>query len=82
MANWPAGRMSASTGTPWPTRVKSSSSSGTPAALAMAKRCSTALVEPSKAMARVMALSKDSRLKMSLGLMPRSMSRCTAAPAL
>ena len=82
MAYWPAGRMSASTGTPWPTREKSSSSSGTSAALAMASRCSTKLVEPPRAMATVMAFSKDSRLKMSLGLMPRSMSRWTAAPAL
>ena len=81
MAYCPAGRMSASTGTPSPMRVKSSSSRGMSAALAIASRCSTALVDPSSAMQTVMAFSKDSRERMSEGLMPRSISRATAAPA-
>ena len=42
----PLGLKSASTGTCLPMRVKSSSSSGTFAACAIASRCSTALVEP------------------------------------
>ena len=48
MWNLPPGFMSAMCG-PAPTRLKSSSSSSTPASLAMASRCSTALVEPPSA---------------------------------
>ena len=77
----PLGRRSASTGTRAPMRVKSSSSSGTSAACAMASRCSTALVEPASAMVVTMAFSKASRHRMSDGLMPRRTSCSTARPA-
>ena len=81
MAYLPAGRMSARTGTLAPIRVKSSMESGMPAACAIASRWSTAFVEPSRAMVTVIAFSKASRLKISEGLMPRSISRTTASPA-
>ena len=73
--------MSASTGTRWPTRLKSLRESGTPAALAMASRCSTALVEPSSAVTTVMAFSNASKQRMSDGLMPACTSRAAACPA-
>ena len=81
MAYWPAGRISASTGTRSPTLLKSSSSSGIPAEWAIASKCNTAFVEPSSAILMVIAFSKASRLRMSLGLIPRLMRLCTAAPA-
>lgn len=42
-----------------------------PTALAMAIRCSTALVDPPSAMTSVIALSKAARVMMSRGLMSR-----------
>ena len=53
----PLGLRSANTGTRAPIRVKSSMSSGTSAACAMASRCSTALVDPPSAVTTVMAFS-------------------------
>ena len=78
---WPLGRRSASTGTRLPISVKSSSESSTPMVLAMASRCSTALVDPPRAMTTVMAFSNASRVMMSEGLMSFAISSCTAAPA-
>ena len=77
----PLGRTSASTGTRLPMRVKSSSSSFTPAACAMASRCSTALVEPPRAIATVMAFSNALRVRMSDGLISCLIRSSTALPA-
>src|ERR1700676_1975396 len=52
-----------------------------PAALAIASRCRTALVEPPSAMATVMAFSKASLVMISEGRIPRLTSSTTAAPA-
>jgi len=59
-------------------RLKSSIDSSTPAACAIATRCSTALVEPPRAMTSVIAFSKAARVMMSRGRMSRS-SRCITA---
>ena len=56
----PCGFMSAMCGTRAPTRLKSSSSSSTPASCAMASRWSTALVEPPTAMVTAIAFSNAS----------------------
>ena len=48
---------------------------------AMASRCSTALVEPPRAMTTLMAFSKAGRVMMSEGLMSLAMRFATAAPA-
>ena len=77
----PLGRRSASTGTRAPMRVKSSSSSGTFAACAIASRCSTALVEPLSAMTTVIAFSNASRVRICDGVMPAFTSLTTALPA-
>ncbi len=77
----PLGRTSASTGTRLPMRVKSSSPSFTRASWAMARRCSTALVEPDNAMVMVIAFSNALRVRMSRGRMPASSSFTTASPA-
>ena len=77
----PLGLRSASTGTRLPMRVKSSSSSGTFAACAIASRCSTALVDPLSAMTTVIAFSKASRVRICDGVMPAFTSRTTALPA-
>ena len=81
MRKRPLGFKSASTGTRAPMRVKSSSFSATPAVWAMARRWSTALVEPPRAMTTVMAFSKASFVMMSSGRMPRLMRSKTAMPA-
>ena len=60
MWNLPPGFMSAMWGTRAATRLKSSSDSATPASLAMARRCSTALVDPPRALTTVMAFSNAS----------------------
>ena len=49
--------------------------------MAMAMRCSTALVEPPRAMATVTAFSKLLRVRMSLGLISALSSSRIAAPA-
>ena len=79
--NFPLGLRSAITGTFLPMRVKSSIESGTLAALAMANRCSTALVEPPRAMTTVTAFSKAFLVMMSRGRMPSFKRLTTAAPA-
>ncbi len=63
------------------TAWKSSIVSGTSTARAMAIRCSTALVEPPRAMTTTMAFSNALRVMMSRGLMSRSSSMRIAAPA-
>ena len=81
IAYWPAGRISARTGTRVPILLKSSSASLMPAAWAIPKRCRTAFVDPSSAIDTVMAFSKDSLHRMSLGLIPNLMRFRTAVPA-
>ena len=81
MTKRPLGLRSASTGTRRPIRAKSSSLSRTPAAWAMARRCSTALVEPPRAITTVMAFSKALRVRMSRGRTPRAIRSTTARPA-
>ena len=64
----PLGLRSASTGVRAPRRVKSASVSFTlRMAWAIARRCSTALVEPPSALTTTMAFSKALRVRMSLG---------------
>ena len=69
----------------WGTRreiaSKSSSSRGTPASWAMARRWRTALVEPPVAMTTAMAFSSDRRVTMSLGSRPVRSCSTTAIPA-
>ena len=81
MTYLPLGLRSASTGVRLPMRVKSSSESLTRAVCAMASRCSTALVEPPRAVTRAMAFSKASLVRISLGRMPRLIRPSTARPA-
>src|SRR6266542_2360191 len=64
----PEGLRSHSTGTLLRTRSKSSIVHSTPAACAMARKCSTALVEPPIAMTTAIAFSIASRVTMSRGL--------------
>ena len=78
----PLGLRSASIGVSLPRRVKSSSSSSTPMVWAMASRCSTALVEPPRAMVTLIAFSNAARVMMSEGLMSCSSSCMMASPAL
>ena len=77
----PEGLKSASTGTRFPMRVKSSIDSFTPAVCAMASRCSTELVEPPSAMTVVIAFSNAFRLMMSRGRMPARARATAASPA-
>jgi hypothetical protein len=72
---------SARKGTRSLTRWKSSIPSGTSTAFAMAMRCSTALVEPPRAITITMAFSKASRVMMSRGLRSSSSRFRMAAPA-
>ena len=62
-------------------RVKSSSVISTFDALAIAKICNTALVDPPSAMTTVIAFSNASFVIISLGRMPFSSKLSTAAPA-
>ena len=68
----PNGLTSARCGTRSPTRVKSSRSSGTPASWAIASRCSTAFVDPPKAMTTAMAFSNASRVRICRAVIPFS----------
>ena len=77
----PLGRRSASTGTRLPMRVKSSSLSATPAADAIASKCSTALVEPPSAMTTTIAFSNAFLVMMSRGRMLAFSSLSAARPA-
>ena len=72
MWNLPPGFMSAMCGTLAAIRLKSSSSSSTPASLAIASRCSTALVEPPSAVVTAMAFSNASLVMISRGVMPEA----------
>ncbi len=67
-------------GTLAPIRLKSASDRGTSASLAMASRCSTALVEPPKAMTTAMAFSNASWVRIWRAVMPFSSIRTTASP--
>ncbi len=62
-------------------RLKSSSDMSTPASWAMARMCSTALVEPPRAFVTAMAFSKAFFVMMSRAVMPRRSISTTAAPA-
>jgi hypothetical protein len=62
-------------------RVKSSSSSRTFAACAIASRCRTALVEPLNAITIVIAFSKAERVRICDGVTPAFTSLTTAFPA-
>ena len=81
MWNLPPGFMSAMCGTRAAMRLKSSRCSSTPASLAIASRCSTALVEPPTADVRAMAFSNAGLVMIMRGVMPSSSIRTTAAPA-
>ena len=76
----PNGLTSARCGTRSPIRLKSSSSSGTPASQAMASRCSTALVDPPNAITTAIAFSNASRVRICRAVMPLSSSPTTASP--
>ncbi len=77
----PAGLVSAMCGTRAATRLKSSSARSTRASAAMASRCSTALVEPPRAMTTAMAFSNASFVRICRGLMPAFSRSTTAVPA-
>ena len=79
---WPKGLTLPRCGTLSPMRLKSSSSSSTPASWAMARRWRTAFVEPPKAMTTAMALCSDSRVMMSRAVMPWRSMFTTASPDL
>ena len=81
MWNLPPGFMSAMCGTLAAMRLKSSRSSSTPASLAMASRCSTALVEPPSAEVTAMAFSNASLVMIWRGVMPSRSRLTTASPA-
>ena len=76
----PCGLVSAMCGTRAATRLKSSNASSTRASAAMARRCSTALVEPPSAIVTAMAFSNASLVMIWRGRMPCSRSRTTACP--
>jgi hypothetical protein len=80
MWNLPPGFMSAMCGTLAAMRLKSSRSSSTPASLAMASRCSTALVEPPSAEVTAMAFSNAFLVMIMRGVMPRRSRLTTASP--
>ena len=73
----PHGFMSAITGVRALMRSKSSRSSSTPASRATASRCSTALVDPPVATARVTPLVMDARVRICRAVTPRR-TRSTA----
>ena len=76
----PNGLTSARCGTLAPTRLKSANDSSTFASCAMASRCSTALVEPPKAITTAIAFSNASLVRMSRAVIPRRSSSTTALP--
>ncbi len=79
ITNRPAGRTSTRCGTRRDILSKSSSSSSTPASRAIARRCSTAFVEPATAIVTAIAFSNASRVMMSRGRGPSSASSFAAA---
>ena len=76
----PPGRMSAICGVFRLIRSKSASASGTPASRAMARRCSTPLVDPPMATRVVIAFSNAFRVRISRGRTPPASRRITASP--
>ena len=76
----PWGLVSAMWGTRLATVLKSSRARSTRASLAMARRCSTALVEPPSAMTTAMAFSNASLVRIWRGRMFCSSSVMTARP--
>mmetsp|Transcript_15904 Transcript_15904/g.41237 ORF Transcript_15904/g.41237 Transcript_15904/m.41237 type:complete len:264 (+) Transcript_15904:302-1093(+) len=82
MTYLPEGFRSAMKGTRLETFWKSSMLSGTLQALAIASRCSTALVEPPVAMMSTIAFSNAARVMMSRGLRSIFMRLSSAAPAI
>ncbi len=78
----PKGLTSARCGTLAPIRRKSSIVRSTSASLAIASRCSTAFVEPPKAMTTAMALSNASLVMMSRARIPLRSRSTTASPDL
>ena len=82
MTYLPKGLRSPNSGVRELIRWKSSRVRSTSASLAIAKRWSTALVEPPSAITTVMAFSKAFFVKMSRAVIPLRMSSTTAAPAL
>ena len=76
----PCGFVSAMCGTRAATLLKSSRASSTRASVAMASRCSTALVEPPSAITTAMAFSNASLVMICRGRMPSSSRRTTASP--
>ena len=81
MWNFPPGFMSAMCGTFAAMRLKSSRLRSTPASLAIANKCNTALVLPPNAFANAMAFSKAFLVRMSLGRIPSRNIFTTASPA-
>ena len=80
MTNRPDGFRSHSTGTLRRIVSKSSSARATPAARAIASRCSTALVEPPSAMTTAMAFSNALRVRMCRGRRCRRTASTSASP--
>jgi hypothetical protein len=76
----PAGRVSAMCGTRAATRLKSSNARSTLASVAIARRWSTALVDPPRAMTTAMAFSNAGLVMIWRGRMPASSSCTTASP--
>ena len=80
MWNLPCGLVSAMWGTLAAMRLKSSSSRSTRASFAMARRWSTALVEPPSAMTTAIAFSKASFVMIWRGRMLAANRSMTATP--
>ena len=76
----PNGLRSPRCGTFRPTRTKSSRVRSTSASLAMASRCSTALVEPPKAITTAIAFSNASLVRICRAVMPCRSISTTAIP--
>ena len=82
MTKAPNGLTSARCGTFLPMRWKSPIVRSTSASWAMASRCSTALVEPPKAMTMAIAFSNASFVMICRAVMPLRSSPTTASPDL
>ena len=76
----PNGLTSARCGTRSPIRLKSSSSSATPASQAIASRCSTAFVDPPNAITTAIAFSNASRVMICRAVIPLAIIPMTASP--
>ncbi len=80
ITNFPAGRTSTRCGVRREIRSKSSSASSTPASWAMASRCSTAFVEPPRAITTAIAFSNASRVMICRGRMSARSTSVSARP--